>query len=259
MIKAMYTAASGMQAQQSEVDVIANNLANVQTGGFKKSMTHFEDLLYVTMQAPGARTAGGSGLAGLEVGSGARLVSTSKVFTPGVVAQTSGLLDLAISGEGFFEVQGANGERYFTRDGHFFKDANGQIVTSQGLKLVPGVTIPQEASEITIAADGTISYRNGDTNPEIGQLTIVRFQNPSGLSAEGGNLFRQTANSGDPITTAPGTQDAGTLMQGFLERSNVDVATELIALILAQRAFEVNSKAIKVSDEMLNTSNNLTR
>lgn len=259
MIKAMYTAAAGMQAQQTEVDVIANNLANVQTAGFKKSMTNFEDLLYVTLQDAGTRTASGSSVAGLQIGSGSRLVSTSKIFTPGVLVETRSDLDIAIRGDGFFEVQGGNGERLFTRDGRFFKDANGDMVTAQGMKLQPAINIPREAVQIEIGPDGTVSYSLGDTNQQIGQITIVRFSNPAGLSSEGGNLFRASANSGDPITVAPGTDQSGTLLQGYVERANVDVATELISLILAQRAFEVNSKAIKVSDEMLNTTNNLTR
>lgn len=259
MIRAMYTAAAGMQAQQTEVDVIANNLANVQTAGFKRSMTNFEDLLYVTMREPGARTANGSAVAGMQVGTGSRLVSTTKVFTPGALIQTGSDFDMAIQGDGFFEVQGANGERLFTRDGHFFKDANGDIVTSQGLKLVPPINVPPEAISVEIAPDGNLAYVLGDTTQNIGQISIVRFQNPAGLASEGGNLFRQSSNSGDPITLAPGSEQAGTLLQGFIERSNVDVAGELIALILAQRAFEVNSKAIRISDEMLNTTNNLTR
>jgi flagellar basal-body rod protein FlgG len=259
MIKAMYTAAAGMQAQQSEVDVIANNLANVQTAGFKKSMTNFEDLLYVTMQDPGTKTASGTSVAGLQVGSGSRLVSTSKIFSPGVLVETRSDLDLAIRGDGFFEVQGAGGERLFTRDGHFFKDANGDLVTAAGLRLVPAINVPREAVQIEISPDGFVSYVLGDAFQQIGQISLVRFTNPAGLSSEGGNLFRATSNSGDPITVAPGTDQSGTLLQGYVERSNVDVAGELIALILAQRAFEVNSKAIRVSDEMLNTTNNLTR
>ena len=259
MIKAMYTAASGMQAQQTELDVIANNLANVQTSGFKRSMTHFEDLLYVTLQQPGAMNANGSGMAGAQVGSGSRLVSTTKVFTPGAMAQTGGNFDIAIQGEGFFELQGLGGERLLTRDGRFFKDANGDLVTAQGLKMVPGINIPQAAVRIDITADGTVSYQQGDATTQIGNLQLTRFVNPAGLSSVGGNLYQITANSGEPQTIQPGTQGAGTLMHGYTERSNVDVASELISLILAQRAFETNSKAIKVADEMLNTSNNLSR
>ena len=259
MIKALYTAASGMQSQQTEVDVIANNLANVNTAGFKRSRTNFEDLLYVTMQEPGARTGTGSGVAGLQVGSGSRLVSTTKIFSSGTFEQTGGNLDLAISGEGFFELQGPNGERMFTRNGHFLRDANGEIVTSQGLKLVPGITVPPEADIVSVSQDGIVSYRSGDTTAEVGQINLVRFANPAGLSAEGGNVFQPTANSGDPTTVIPGAQGAGTVMQGWLEKSNVDIATELIALIIAQRAYEVNSKAIQTSDDMLSTTNNLTR
>lgn len=259
MIKAMYTAASGMQAQQTELDVIANNLANVQTAGFKRSMTHFEDLLYTTLQQPGAVNSDGSGMAGAQIGSGSRLVSTTKVFTTGTMSQTGGNLDFAIQGDGFFELQGLGGGRVFTRDGRFFKDANGDLVTAQGLKLVPNIKIPQEAVRIDVTADGTVSFQNGETTQEIGKLQLIRFVNPAGLSSLGNNLYEVTANSGDPQSVQPGTEGAGTLMQGMSERSNVDVASELISLILAQRAFETNSKAIRVADEMLSTSNNLSR
>lgn len=259
MIKAMYTAAAGMTAQQTEVDVIANNLANVNTAGFKKSMSHFEDLLYLTTTQPGAQNTAGNGSSGIQLGSGARLLATSKTHTQGALAQTGNQLDIAIQGEGFFELQGPNGERLFTRDGHFTKNANGEVVTANGYRLVPAITIPDEATQISIAKDGTVSYILGDTNPQIGQLTLVRFVNPAGLSSEGGNMFRATTASGNPQTLVPGVQGAGEMLQGFIERSNVDVANELIQLILAQRAFEVNSRAIKTSDEMLNTTNNLTR
>ncbi len=259
MIKAMYTAAAGMTAQQTEVDVIANNLANVNTAGFKKSMTHFEDLLYMTMTEPGAATQNGSSLSGLQVGSGARLLATTKMHSQGVMTQTNNRFDLAIQGDGFFEIEGPNQERLFTRDGHFTKNATGELVTANGYRLVPGITIPEEATQVTIAKDGTVSYQQGDQNPQIGQVTVVRFLNPAGLSAMGGNLFRGTEASGDARTVVPGEEGSGQLLQGALERANVDVASELIQLILAQRAFEVNSKAIKTSDEMLNTTNNLTR
>ena len=259
MIKAMYTAAAGMTAQQTNVDVIAHNLANVNTAGFKRSATNFEDLLYVTMQQPGARTAGAGALAGIQIGSGARLVSTTKTFTPGVLSQTGNPLDFAISGEGFFELQGANGERYFTRDGHFLQDGNGDLVNATGLKLVPNINIPADATNIAVARDGMVSYRQGETIQEAGQINVVRFVNPAGLSSEGENYYVPTDNSGDALTVVPGVDNAGTIIQGFEERSNVDVATELISMIVAQRAFEVNSKAIQTADSMLNTTNNLTR
>jgi len=259
MIKAMYTAAAGMTAQQTEVDVIANNLANVNTAGFKKSMSHFEDLLYLTMTQPGAANNAGSGLSGVQLGSGARLLATSKTHSQGAIAQTGNDLDLAIQGAGFFEVEGPNGDRLYTRDGHFTQNANGDLVTANGFRLVPAITVPAEATRISVAKDGTVSYALNDTNPQIGQVTLVRFVNPSGMSSEGGNMFRPTTSSGDPQTLTPGDNGAGEILQGFIERSNVDVANELIQLILAQRAFEVNSRAIKTSDEMLNTTNNLTR
>jgi len=255
----MYTAAAGMNAQQTEVDVIANNLANVNTNGFKKSQTNFEDMLYVTLRQPGSLVSNGSGVTGLQVGSGSRLVSTSKVFSAGNLVQTDASLDMAILGDGFFELQGLNQERFFTRDGHFQRDKDGTLVNSEGLKLQPEITIPQEAERVSIAADGEVSYTIGDKSQVAGTINLVRFVNPTGLSAEGNNRYLQTDNSGDPITVIPGQEGSGQLQQGVLERSNVDVATELIGLIIAQRAYEVNSKAITTSDQMLGTTNNLLR
>lgn len=259
MIKSLYTSAAGMQAQQIEVDVIANNLANVNTAGFKKSRAHFEDLLYETRQQPGAATATGSGMAGLEIGSGSRLVSTTKVFTDGVTWQTGRQFDLAIDGPGFFELQGPNGERYFTRDGHFMLDGEGNLVNQNGYRLEPALTVPQEATQVSISKDGILSYAQDDQMVELGQLNVIRFLNPSGLSQKGGNLFMATANSGDPAQVLPGTEGAGYLTQGMLERSNVDIANELIALIVAQRAYEINSRSISTADDMLSTVNNMTR
>jgi len=259
MIKAMYTAAAGMNAQQTEVDVIANNLANVSTNGFKRSQTNFEDLLYVTMRQPGTTSGTGTGLAGLQVGSGSRLVSTSKIFTPGTLIETARDTDLAITGDGFFEVSGSNSERIFTRDGHFHRDANGSLVNSAGQKLQPEITIPQEATNLRIDADGTVAYTVNGTETEAGKINLVRFVNPAGLVSVGQNGYRITSNSGEPTTVLPGTEGSGELQQGVLERSNVDVATELIQLIIAQRAYEVNSKAIATSDEMLGTVNNMVR
>jgi flagellar basal-body rod protein FlgG len=196
MIRAMYTAAAGMTAQQTEVDVIANNLANVNTTGFRRSLAHFEDMLYLTVTEPGAVNRQGASLEGLQIGGGARLLSTSKAQAQGPVYQTGGPLDFAIQGDGFFEVEGQGGERLFTRDGHFLKDASGQIVTSTGMRLVPNFTIPDDATDISVAADGTLSYGIGDQNQSVGQLSLVRFVNPGGLSSQGQNLFQATGESG---------------------------------------------------------------
>jgi flagellar basal-body rod protein FlgG len=259
MLKALYTAAAGMRSQQTQVDVIANNLANVNTAGFKKSDTRFEDLLYVTMRQPGAANKDGSTMSGLELGSGSQLVSTTRSFQAGALIQTGNPLDLAISGDGFFELQALDGTRIYTRDGSFLPDKDGNIVNHDGLKLVPSPgTIPQ-GGQVTVAKDGTISVTVGDQITQLGQITLVTFTNPTGLSSEGGNLYRETPASGTPTTTPAGENGAGTILQGNIERSNVDIATELINLILAQRAFEVNSKAITTADQMLQSANQLAR
>lgn len=260
MIKAMYTAASGMQAQQTEVDVIAHNLANVNTNGYKRSQTNFEDLLYLQLRAPGTPAGGqGSSMSGLEVGSGSRLVSTSKIFTPGTLAQTGRSLDVTINGDGFFELQGLEGERLFTRDGSFALDRDGTLVDHNGHKLEPEITIPTDAEAVSIGPTGRVTITVDGEQRSIGDITLVKFVNPAGLASEGGNIYAATENSGDPQTVIPGQEGSGELRQGWLERSNVDVATELISLIMAQRAYEVNSRAISSSDEMLSTANNITR
>jgi flagellar basal-body rod protein FlgG len=262
MLKALYTAATGMRSQQTQVDVIANNLANVNTTGFKKSDARFEDLLYVTMKSPGARNKDGSTVSGVQLGSGSQLVATSRNFQTGVPIRTDNPLDLSISGNGFFELQAIDGTRVYTRDGSFTLDRDGSIVNHQGLKLVPSVgALPKgaDARNVTINTDGTVNVRVGDQDTQLGQITLVTFPNPAGLSAEGSNLYRETPASGSPTTTPPGEEGAGTLEQGALEKSNVDIATELINLILAQRAFEVNTKAITTSDQMLATANQLAR
>jgi flagellar basal-body rod protein FlgG len=262
MLKALYTAASGMRSQQTQVDVIANNLANVNTAGFKKSDARFEDLLYVNVKQPGAANKDGSTMAGLQLGSGSQLVATARSFESGALIQTGNPLDLAISGNGFFELQGLDGTRVFTRDGSFLLDRDGNIVNHTGMKLVPPVgAVPQgaQATDVTISGDGTVSVRVGDQIQELGQITLVTFPNAAGLSSEGGNLFKETPASGTPTTAAPAENGAGQILQGNLERSNVDIATELINLILAQRAYEVNTKAIATSDQMLQSANQLAR
>ncbi|HGY91753.1 MAG TPA: flagellar basal-body rod protein FlgG [Planctomycetes bacterium] len=252
MIKALFTAATGMRAQQTRIDVIANNLANVNTTGFKKSQANFEDLLYSNMGDAGTQKP-----AALQIGAGSRLVSTTKVFAPGVLEETGRALDLVITGNGFFQLQDINGGTVYTRDGNFHADSNGDVVNSQGLKLVPSINVPAGAT-LAIAADGTISARVGDqAATQLGQLQLVNFRNPAGLDSTGGNLLRETAASGTPTTGTPGQNGYGTIVQGFLERSNVDVVNELVSLIVSQRAYETNSRAISSADQMLTTVNQI--
>ena len=261
MMKGLYTAASGMKVQQTNVDVIANNLANVNTTGFKRTQANFQDLLYVVMREPGALTQNGFATpSGVQIGSGAELVSTSMVFTPGVSEPTGRALDLAIQGDGFFVVQLQNGEAY-TRDGGLTLDATGQIVTSSGFRLSPSITIPNAADkQIAVAPDGTVTVKNADgTTSQVGQIQIARFANAGGLRAGGGNLLYSTASSGPATLTTPGLDGTGTIAQGVLEKSNVDVVNELVNLITAQRAYEMNSRAIKVGDEMLQDTSSLVR
>ncbi len=259
MFRALYTAATGMRSQQSQVDVIANNLANVNTSGFKRSDARFEDLLYVNPSNPGAANKDSSTIAGVQLGSGTQLVATVKNFTAGNPVQTGNSLDMAISGEGFFELAGPGGARLFTRDGGFMPDKDGNLVNARGLKLTPAISPIPTGAQVTISTDGTVTARVGDTISSLGQISLVTFTNPAGLASEGGNTFRETPASGTPTTAAPGESGAGTIVQGNIERSNVDIATELINLILAQRAYEVNSKAINTSDQMLATVNQIAR
>jgi flagellar basal-body rod protein FlgG len=262
-MKALYTAGTGMRVQQLQVDTIANNLANANTTGFKRSEVAFQDLLYQTIQQPGMETAAGQvSPTGLQVGSGARAVSTTKVFGQGTVEETGRDLDVAIQGDGFLQVRLPDGSSAYTRDGSLRIDANGALVTAEGLRLEPQITLPADASSITIGKDGTITATSAgatETATTLGQLTLVRFPNPSGLSSEGGNLYRATPSSGAATVATPGESGAGSLAQRFLERSNVEVVSELVSLIVAQRAYEVNSRAIKAGDEMMGQVSNLGR
>jgi len=264
MIKALYTAASGMKAQQRVVDVIANNLSNANTAGFKRSLVTFEDLFYVNLQVPGAEAASGLQIpSGFQVGSGVREVSTVKVFTQGVLEETQNPLDLAIAGDGFFRIQLPDGTFGYTRDGAFSRDSQNQLVTGQGYKLDPAITITPNAqiSDVTIGVDGTVSVSDPATRiaSTVGQIPIVRFLNPAGLQAIGGNLLVETASSGPPTEGIAGQDGIGTIRKGFLERSNVEVVGELVNLIVAQRSYEINTRAIRVSDEMLSQVNQLVR
>lgn len=261
MIRALWTAASGMVSQQLNVDTIANNLANVNTSGFKKGRVEFQDMIYAQLRAP-AVTEGERYLSGIEVGHGVRPSATQRCFTQGNLQQTGNPLDLAIEGEGFFPVEMPDGSTAYTRDGSFKLDAEGNIVTSDGYLLDwDGDELPEDTLEVSIAPDGTVSVvRAGqDEADEIGQIELVRFTNPAGLESLGKNLFRATPASGEELREVPGTEGLGTILQGYLETSNVQVVEEMVGLIVAQRAYEMNSKAIQASDEMLQIANNLRR
>jgi len=263
MLKALFTSATGMKAQQLTVDVISNNIANANTGGFKRSQINFQDLLYVTLQRAGADVAQGLQTpSGLQLGSGVRAISTTKVFTPGVLQETRRDLDVAIDGNGFFQVTLPDGSLAYTRDGALQRDALGNLVTNEGYRLNPPITIPADAIGIQIGRDGTVSVVTAaapETPTSVGQMQVARFANPSGLEALGSNLFRETAASGTASLLVPGTQGAGTLVQFFVEGSNVDIVSELVNLIVAQRAYEVNSRAIRTGDEMLSQTNALVQ
>jgi len=262
MNRAMRTAAAGMQAQQMQVDTIANNIANVNTGGFKKNMLSFRSLLYRTYREPGAPTVGNqSNPTGLQVGSGSEVAGSLKLFVQGDLEPTGTELDVAVSGEGFFRIAVANGEFRYTRDGSFRRDANGDLVTVDGFRLDPPIRIPYDATSVIIGQDGDVSVTQaGIATPQsIGQMRLVRFANPSGLKAVGSNFYSETASSGVPTEQTPGLVGTGILRQGFRERSNVAIVEELIALIEAQRSYEVNSRTIRVSDEMLQQVGTLIR
>ncbi len=261
-MRALWTAATGMQAQQLTLDTVANNLANVQTAGFKRSRVDFQDLVYETLQAPGAPSAQGQEIpTGFQVGHGSRAVATQRLFVKGDLQQTGNIFDMAIEGEGFFQVQQASGETAYTRAGTFKKDSTGQLVTSDGFPLEPQITIPQNALSVTVGVDGTVSATlPGQAQPQqVGSIQLVRFINPGGLQGQGRNLFLPTQASGDASPGTPGQDGLGTLLQGFVEGSNVNVVEEMVGLITTQRAYEINSRAIRTADEMMQTANNLVR
>ncbi len=261
MIRAMRTAASGMLAQQMQVDTIANNIANVNTTSFKKDALAFRSLLYRTFREPGAITAGNlMNPTGLQVGSGAEISSSIKMHVQGDLEPTGNELDVAINGPGFFRVRLSNGEFRYTRDGTFRKDANGDMVTVDGYRLEPSINIPIDAQTISIAQDGTVTVTQaGGGTKEAGQVLLIRFANPAGLKAVGSNLFSETLSSGIATPQTPGLNGMGFLRNGFRERSNVQIVDELIELIQAQRNYEVNSRTIRVGDEMLQQVSNLVR
>ena len=261
MNKAMWIAMTGLEAQQTRMSVISNNLANVNTMGFKRDSAVFEDLLYQTVRQPGAQSSQDTQLpSGLMTGTGVRTVATEKLHTQGNIVQTNNSMDVALQGRGFLQVQMPDGSLSYTRDGAFQIDSTGQLVTAMGYLIDPAITIPEDAQSVTIGTDGTVSVAiQGQAQPsQIGTLQLADFVNPSGLQPIGNNLFIETASSGSPTTGNPGLNGLGTVVQGALETSNVNVVEELVNMIEAQRAYEMNSKAISTSDKMLQyITNNL--
>jgi flagellar basal-body rod protein FlgG len=260
MMRSLYTASSGMLANQLYVDSISNNLSNVNTAGFKKAKLQFQDLLYQTLTAPGAANSDGVKLPGsLQVGLGVKPMSNDRIFVQGNLQNTGNDLDVAIQGDGFFQLQKPDGTPAYTRDGSFKVNADGLIVNAQGLALVPNITIPPQSTSLTITPEGTVSViRQGETDPtEIGNIELARFTDPAGLSSEGGNIFTATPASGEPLISKPAESGAGSLSQKFIETSNVQMVEEMVNLIVAQRAYEINSKAVTTSDQMLQNANQL--
>ncbi len=261
MIRSLWTGATGMEAQQRNIDVIANNLANVNTTAFKKSHALFQDLLYQKIKAAGsAINQEVDNPTGIEVGHGVTNVSTRRIFTTGEILLTDQPLDMAIRGEGFFQVDMGGGRIGFTRDGAYTLNADREIVSQNGYRLQPALTIPEGATEIHVGTDGTITVKGADgTQVQVGQLEITTFPNNGGLSAQGENIYNETLASGAPVTGTPGTDGFGEILAGKLEISNVKAVEEIVRMIEAQRAYEMNSKTIQASDEMLRTSTDLKR
>ena len=254
MIRSLWIAKTGMEAQQTQLDTISHNLANVGTNGFKRGHVVFEDLIYQNLRQAGAASSEQTTLpTGLQVGLGVRSVATSRNFSQGNLQQTSNNLDLAIKGNGFFQVQLPDGTTGYTRDGSLQVDGTGQLVTNNGYAVQPGITIPSNAQSVTIAPDGTVNVAlPGQTAPQaVGTLSLASFVNPAGLEPKGQNLWGETSASGSPNAGAPGSNGLGSLQQGYVETSNVNVVEELVAMIATQRAYELNSKAIQTSDQML--------
>ncbi|MBX3648509.1 MAG: flagellar basal-body rod protein FlgG [Rhodocyclaceae bacterium] len=254
MIRSLWIAKTGLDAQQTQLDVTSNNLANVSTNGYKRARAVFEDLLYQTLRQPGASSSAQTQIpSGLQIGTGVRPVSTNRNFTQGNLTQTGNSLDIAIQGEGFFQIQLPDGTLGYTRDGAFQKDSQGQIVTSNGYPLSPAITIPSNALTISVGTDGVITVlQSGSATPvQVGQIQLANFVNVGGLQSMGQNLFLETASSGTATPNTPGTNGVGLLNQGYVETSNVNVVEELVNMITTQRAYEINSRAIQTSDQML--------
>ena len=256
MMRALYTAAAGMDAQQFNIDTISNNIANVNTAGFRGNMARFQDLIYQQLRAAGTPVGASVVPVAQEVGLGVKIGASAKIFTQGTIQQTNNPLDVAIEGEGFFQVIKPDGTLAYTRDGSFNRDANGAVVTSDGYFVSPQITVPQTALEVSVGQDGTVTAMlPGQTQPQqLGTIQLARFTNPAGLAPQGQNLFTQTGASGTPVISQPGLNGAGTLQGGYIENSNVSVVDQMVGLITAQRAFEANSKAVTTANEMLQTA-----
>lgn len=263
MERSLWTAATGMNAQQFRLDVIANNLANINTDGYKRDRVQFEDLLYTTLRLPGTPVGGGGRIpTGIQVGHGVKVTGTQKIHLGGSLEETENPFDLAIEGPGFFQVLLPNGEIGYTRDGSFSKDSEGRLTNGNGYILQPEIVIPEDATNVSITEDGTVfAIIGGDmkTTEEIGKIELVRFINPAGLSAWGKNILMETSASGEPLTGTPGEAGFGRIAQGFVEMSNVNVIEEMVNMIVAQRAYEFNSKAIQAADAMLGVVSTLKR
>ncbi|MFB1285111.1 flagellar basal-body rod protein FlgG [Helicobacter pylori] len=262
MLRSLYSATSGMLAQQTHIDTTSNNIANVNTTGFKKSRADFNDLFYQAMQYAGTNTSNTTlSPDGMEVGLGVRLSAITKMFSQGSPKETENNLDVAITGKGFFQVQLPDGTTAYTRSGNFKLDEQGNLVTSEGYLLIPQITLPEDTTQVNIGVDGTVSVTQGlqTISNVIGQITLANFVNPAGLHSMGDNLFSITNASGDAIVGNPDSQGLGKLRQGFLELSNVRLVEEMTDLITAQRAYEANSKSIQTADAMLQTVNSLKR
>ena len=254
MMRSLWISKTGLEAQQTNMDVISNNLANVSTNGFKRGRAVFEDLLYQTLRQPGAQSSQQTQLpTGLQLGTGVRPVATERIFTQGNLQLTSNPLDMAINGQGFFQVLLPDGTTAYTRDGQFHSDSQGALVTSGGYHVQPAITIPANSLSVTVARDGTVSVtRAGSTTPTtVGTIQLVNFVNAAGLQSMGENMYLETAASGTANTNTPGTNGLGLLQQSYVETSNVNVVEELVNMIQTQRAYEINSKSIQTADQML--------
>jgi flagellar basal-body rod protein FlgG len=260
MLRAMRTAASGMNAQQLYLDTIAHNLANVNTTGFKRARVDFEDVLYQTLSpATGSQGEEKGRPVALQVGHGSRAIDTERIYSQGDTETTGNPLDTLIQGDGFFMVQREDGTTGYTRDGSFKVDSDGRLVTAQGYVVQPEITLPPDTTSVAITTDGRVQVEQAGATgtTEVGQILLARFANPAGLTSEGGNILKESAATGDAQISAPGDVGMGSIVQGALERSNVQVVEEMVNLIVAQRAFEMNSKAIKTADDMMSTAVNI--
>ena len=262
MLRALHTAASGMEAQQLNIDTIAHNLANINTSGFKFRRAQFQDLLYQNMRQAGASNTATTEIpVGLQVGLGTKPVASEIIFSQGDFASTNNALDMVIQGNGFFQVRQANGQMAYTRNGNFHLNRDGSIVTSDGDLLDPQITIPQDQTSITIGSDGVVSVKQANQTQaqQVGRIELALFQNPSGLDNIGNSLFMPTQSSGEATTGTPGENGLGTLLSGYVEQSNVSVVEEMINMIVSQRAYEANSKVIRTADEMFTQANNIAQ